>query len=88
MELEIKITDYTKDVKGFKIATCDAKISSSPEKWRKFNRLAVFHKENRFWISTPSYMKEDVWVKYYDMDKESYDAIFPHILKKLEKEYI
>ena len=88
MELEVEITDYTKDVKGFKIATCNAKISTSPEKWREYNRLAVFHKENKFWISIPSYMKDEVWVKYYDMDKESYNAIFPKILEKVKNEHI
>lgn len=89
MEIEIIILDYSKEVKGSKIAICDVELRYPNEKWRRFNRLSVFHKNDKFWISPPKFMnKEGKWVAYYEMDSESYNSIFPIILEKLKKEYI
>ncbi len=36
MQYELEIIDFDKDVRGFKIGTCDIKVKYSEEKWEIF----------------------------------------------------
>ena len=94
MQYDIKILDFTKDVQGFRIGTCDVQINYQNDKWEIFRNIGVFNKDDKQWISFPKTKRtkldeatgqeKDVWLPTYErsppLDKEMYDKI----LSKLE----
>ena len=56
---EIEILDFIRDERGYKIGTCEVKITHAPEKWEIFRNVAVFHKEDKKWVGFPNVKKGD-----------------------------
>ena len=88
MQYEVEILDFVRDVRGFKLGTCDVKIKYSEEKNEIFRNIAVFMKENKKWISFPKFKKDEEWVLMYERTPPLDKAIYPKILTLLEKDFL
>jgi len=98
MNLNIKILDFTKEVKGFKIAKCDIKVIYSEDKWEIFRNVGVFHKENKKWMSFPKTKKDikdeitgeekTAWLPVYERSPTIASNLLSQVLEKLENEYL
>lgn len=88
MQYELEIIDFDKDVRGFKIGTCDVKVKYSEEKWEIFRNLGIFYKENKKWISFPKTKKGEKWVALYERNPPIDQGMLPKLLSELEDKFL
>lgn len=85
---EVEILDFEREERGFKIGTCDVKITYTEEKWEIFRNVAVFQKETKKWISFPNVKKGDKWMPIYERNPRLGKDIYSSILSSLEADYL
>ena len=98
MQYELKILDFTKDVRGFKIGTCDIRVIYSDEKDETFRNIGVFNKENKRWVSFPKTKREikdevtgeikTVWLLTYERNPPIDKGLYAQVLEELEMNYL
>jgi len=98
MQYKLKILDFTKDVKGFKIGTCDIQIIYSDTKDETFRNIGVFNKENKRWVSFPKTKRtirdeitgedKEVWLLTYERNPPIHKDLYSKLLTELEDNYL
>lgn len=82
--MEIKILEYTEELRGAKQGWCDLKVIHSPDKSETFRKIAYFKKDGKSWLAEPNLNRNDIWMPFYEREPSYKKAIFPEALKALE----
>lgn len=82
--MEIEILEYIPDAKNFRKGYVDFKIDYGQGKWELFRGVSYFNNEKQKWLSIGAIQRNGKWLARYEREP-SLSAIFPEVLKALEK---
>lgn len=88
MNFKIEVSNFEKDVKGFRLARFKVKITYEDETTQTFRNVALFNKEDSKWVSFPKAKEGERWVDSYEQTPPLNKDIFPAILEILEKDHL
>jgi len=86
MVYDIKINEYQKDVRGFKIGNVDFTAKDNENDITHiFRDVAFFVKDNKRWLSSGKTKRGDRWFSKYERIPSEENKIFEEALKLLEE---